>query len=282
MVATAGPVDEQLDAGSIDLPMQTFKTNDEVRRYNRQAWDKAVERASQWTIPVTPAVISAARQGKWQIVLTPTKPVPRAWFPELTGRDVLCLAAGGGQQGPILAATGAHVTVFDNSPQQLAQDRYVAAREALTIVTVEGDMADLSVFADASFDLIVHPCSNLFVPHVRPVWQEAFRVLRKGGVLMAGFCNPVTYIFDQQLADEGVLQVRHPLPYSDLTSLTEAERKQYVEDEQPLEFGHTLDDQIGGQLETGFTITGFYEDRWPGTALADYMPTFIATRAMKG
>ncbi len=281
MVATASPVDERHDAGYIDLPMQTFKTNDEVRRYNRRAWDKAVERASQWTIPVTPAVIGAARQGRWQIVLTPTKPVPRAWFPALTGRDVLCLAAGGGQQGPVLAATGAHVTVFDNSPQQLAQDRYVAAREALTIVTVEGDMADLSVFADASFDLIVHPCSNLFVPHVRPVWQEAFRVLRRGGVLMAGFSNPVTYIFDQQLADEGVLQVRHPLPYSDLTSLTEAERKQYVEDEQPLEFGHTLDDQIGGQLEAGFTITGFYEDRWPGTALADYMPTFIATRATK-
>ena len=281
MAATASAVDERPDAGYIDLPMQTFKTNDEVRRYNRRAWDKAVERASQWTIPVTPAVIGAARQGRWQIVLTPTKPVPRVWFPALTGRDVLCLAAGGGQQGPVLAATGAHVTVFDNSPQQLAQDRYVAAREALTIVTVEGDMADLSVFADASFDLIVHPCSNLFVPHVRPVWQEAFRVLRRGGVLMAGFSNPVTYIFDQQLADEGVLQVRHPLPYSDLTSLTEAERKQYVEDEQPLEFGHTLDDQIGGQLEAGFTITGFYEDRWPGTALADYMPTFIATRATK-
>jgi len=261
--------------------MQTFKTNDEVRRYNRRAWDTAVERASQWTIPVATDVIDAARQGVWQIVLTPTLPVPRAWFPPLAGADVLCLASGGGQQGPVLAATGAHVTVVDNSPQQLAQDRYVADREGLTIVTVEGDMADLSVFAAASFDLIVHPCSNLFVPDVRPVWREAFRVLRPGGVLMAGFCNPVTYIFDQQLADNGILQVRHTLPYSDLTSLTEAERKQYIEDEQPLEFGHTLDDQIGGQLAVGFTLTGFYEDRWPGTTLADYMPTYIATRATK-
>jgi 2-polyprenyl-3-methyl-5-hydroxy-6-metoxy-1,4-benzoquinol methylase len=70
---------------------------------------------------------------------------------------VLCLASGGGQQGPILAAAGARVTVFDNSPQQLAQDRFVARREGLTLETVEGDMRDLSVFADVSFDLIVHP-----------------------------------------------------------------------------------------------------------------------------
>ena len=65
--------------------------------------------------------------GEWQIVLTPTKPIPRTWFPaDLHGVDVLCLASGGGQQGPVLAAAGATVTVFDNSPRQLAQDRAVA------------------------------------------------------------------------------------------------------------------------------------------------------------
>jgi SAM-dependent methyltransferase len=131
---------------------------------------------------------------------------------------VLCLASGGGQQGPILAAAGARVTVFDNSPQQLAQDRHVARRDRADLATVEGDMRDLSAFADASFDLIVHPTSNLFVPDVRPVWRECFRVLRPGGVLLAGFCNPILYLFDQELADDGVLQVRHALPYSDLTA----------------------------------------------------------------
>src|SRR5438128_538893 len=137
--------------------MQTnqFTNAKDVRTYNSRAWDKAVERASQWTVPVAADVIAAARQGEWQIVLTPTKPVPRVWFPPLFGLAVLGLASGGGQQGPVLAAAGAHVTIFDNSPQQLAQDRAVAAREALTIQTIEGDMADLSVFADASFDLIV-------------------------------------------------------------------------------------------------------------------------------
>lgn len=252
-----------------------------LHRYNRYAWDKAVEEGSEWTIPVNAAQIAAARQGEWQIILTPTKAVPRTWFPPLADTTVLCLAAGGGQQGPILAAAGAQVTVFDASPQQLAQDRYVARRDGLDLITIEGDMADLAPFADATFDLIVHPCSNLFVPDVRVVWRECYRVLKPGGVLMAGFCNPASYIFDQRLADDGILQVRHPLPYSDLTSLSDAERQQYIDDDQPLEFSHTLEDQIGGQLAAGFLLTGFYEDYWHGRMLDEYMPTFMATRAIK-
>jgi SAM-dependent methyltransferase len=254
----------------------------EVLEHNRRAWNEAVKRKSQWTIPVGPEVIAAARRGEWQIVLTPTKCVPRNWFPaDLHGVRVLCLASGGGQQGPVLAAAGAMVTVFDNSPSQLAQDRKVANREGLAIVTEQGDMADLSRFAEGSFDLIVHPVSNVFVPEVRPVWHEAFRVLRSGGELLAGFCNPVMFIFDDALSDEGVLQVRHKLPYSDLTSITEEERQAFVDDLQPFEFSHTLDDQIGGQLDAGFVLTGFFEDYWPGQTLSEYMPHYIATRARR-
>lgn len=253
----------------------------DVRRYNAMAWDKAVERSSRWTQPVEPEVIAAARNGEWSIVLTPTAPVPRTWFPPLAGAAVLCLASGGGQQGPILAAAGARVTVFDNSPQQLAQDRYVARRDTLDLVTVEGDMRDLSAFAPDTFDLIVHPVSNVFIPDVRPVWREAFRVLRSGGAMLAGFCNPVLYIFDQERLDEGGLVVRHKIPYSDLTSLTDDERARYVDDMQPMEFGHSLTDQIGGQVDAGFVVAGFYEDVWPGTLLNEYLPTYIATRALK-
>jgi SAM-dependent methyltransferase len=254
----------------------------EILDYNRRAWDAAVKRKSEWTIPVGPEVIAAARLGEWKIVLTPTKPVPRTWFPpELHGVRVLCLASGGGQQGPVLTAAGATVTVFDNSPRQLAQDRMVAKREGLAITTEQGDMADLSRFSDGSFDLIVHPVSNLFVPAVRPVWREAYRVLRSGGELIAGFCNPIMYIFDMARADEGVLEVRHKIPYSDLTHLTAEERQRYVDDLQPLEFGHTLEDQIGGQLDAGFVLSGFYEDIWPGQALSEYLPHYIATRAHK-
>jgi SAM-dependent methyltransferase len=253
----------------------------DIRAYNRAAWNKQVEQHNPWTVPVSADIVAAARQGHWSIVLTETKPVPRAWFPNLPGSDVLCLASGGGQQGPILAAAGARVTVLDNSPQQLAQDRMVAEREGLLLTTVEGDMADLSMFADGSFDLVVHPVSNVFVPDVRPVWAEAFRVLRTGGSLLAGFMNPVEYVFDRALADQGVFQVRYSLPYSDISSMSEAERLQAFGADAPIEFSHTLEEQIGGQFDVGFHMTGLYEDYRRDHPITQYMPSYIATRAIK-
>jgi len=256
----------------------------DVQSFNRTAWDRAVDRKSRWTVPVSGEKVAAARRGNWEIILTPTKAVPRPWFPDFSDAAILCLASGGGQQGPLLAAAGesagARVTVFDISPRQLAQDRHVAEREGLALETVEGDMRDLSAFSDGMFDLIVHPCSNLFVPDVRPVWRECARVLKRGGVLLAGFVNPVLYLFDQKKIDEGILEVRHEIPYSDLTSISESERDSYVRAGEALEFGHTLTDQIGGQLDAGFVITGFFEDRWEGQPPADYTATYIATRAV--
>jgi SAM-dependent methyltransferase len=256
----------------------------DIREYNRAAWDQNVERQNKWTVPICTETVQRARQGEFELLLTPTKPVPMNWFPKLAGTQTLCLASGGGQQGPLLSAAGAVVTVFDNSPKQLEQDRLVANRDGLAIETVEGDMADLSMFADQSFDLIVHPVSNVFVPDVRPVWREAFRVLRHGGVLLAGFDNPVCHIFDVGLAEQGKLKVKYSLPYSDLTSLRDDERQKLMENGDPLEFGHLLEDQIGGQTDAGFAIVGFYEDRYPASendALSKYMPNMIATRAVK-
>jgi SAM-dependent methyltransferase len=194
------------------------------------------------------------------------------------------LASGGGQQGPLLAAAGANVTVFDNSPRQLSQDQFVAARDHLNLDTAVGDMADLSVFQDATFDLIFHPVSNCFAPSIRPVWRECFRVLRRGGVLLAGFTNPVRYLFDTEKMDRGELDVRHTIPYSDVQDLEPRRCQSLIEQLEPLEFGHTLDDQIGGQIEAGFVLTGFYEDYYnpeAGDLLSRYLPTFIATRAIK-
>ena len=255
-----------------------------VESYNRDAWDRQVAAGNPWTIPVTPEQVQAARAGRWELYLTPTRPVPRDWFPPLAGAEVLCLASGGGQQGPLLAAAGARVTVLDNSPRQLAQDELVAAREGLALRTVLGDMADLSVFAGDTFDLIVHPISNTFVPAVRPVWAEAFRVLRPGGVLLAGFDNPVVHIFDETRYGQGELVVKYPLPYSDLASLAPEDLARRLAQGEPLEFSHTLEDQIGGQLAAGFVLTGFYEDTDRPEAndlLSRYLPPYIATRALK-
>lgn len=254
----------------------------DIREYNRTAWNRQVDEGNRWTVPVGPDVIAAARRGEWEIVLTPNKPVPRAWFPSLAGADVLCLASGGGQQGPILAAAGATVTTYDNSPNQLRREREVADRDGLAIRTVEGDMRNLDAFADESFDLIFHPCSNAFVPDVRPVWKEAYRVLRRGGSILSGFTNPLFYIFDDVAAvDRGELIVRHAIPYSDVTSLTDEERRRYTDKGEPLCFGHSLDDLIGGQIDAGFAVTGFYEDRDPTHPLGKFIPAYIATRATK-
>ena len=174
------------------------------------------------------------------------------------------------------------MTVFDLSPKQLAQDRIVAERDLLDIHTIEGDMADLSVFVDNSFDLIVHPPSNLFVPAVHPVWAEASRVLRPKGIMLAGFMNPVEYMFDFDLLDnKGVLEVKNALPFSSLTSLTEEERIKCFGANAPIEFSHTFEDQIGGQLKAGFELTGFYEEYRQDDPIGEYMPSYFVTRAVK-
>jgi len=255
----------------------------DVLRHNTLAWDTECENEGQWSRPVSADVIAKARRGDWEVILTPNKPVPKEWFGDLKGRDVLCLASAGGQQGPILSAAGANVTVFDQSPRQLDCDRLVATRESLDIRLVRGDMADLSVFDDASFDIVFNPCSNCFVPDVRPVWKESFRVLRTNGVMMSGFLNPLFYVFDRDLDDQGTLAVKNVLPYSDLTRWANEGIKPDAEKRDCFEFGHLLTDQIGGQIDAGFLISGFYEDYWTdeATNLNRYTPTFIATLALK-
>ena len=253
----------------------------DVLDFNRRAWDMQVAKGNPWTQPVSPGVIAAAREGTWEVVLTPERPVPRAWFGPLPGADVLALASGGGQQACVLAAAGARVTLIDLSRAQLAQDRAVAEREGLALRLEEGDMRDLSRFPDASFDLVFHPVSNLFVPDVRSVWRECFRVLRPGGRLLAGFCHPLLFVFDGDALERGELVARHALPYSDLEARSPERIARMREEGEPLEFGHTLDDQVAGQLDAGFGIAGFYEDGWPGHPLARLIRPFVATLAIR-
>ena len=254
----------------------------DVLAHNRAAWDREVARGNRWTVPVGPEAVARAREGDCSIVLTPRRPVPREWLGELAGQRVLALASGGGQQGPLLAAAGARVTVLDASPAQLARDREVALREGLVLDTVEGDMADLSRFEAGSFDLVVNPCSTCFAPDVRRVWREAARVLRGGGALLAGHVNPVLFALDPDLLDRGELLLRHAIPYSDLTSLPAEARDRRVAAGETLEFGHSLADLLGGQLDAGLRIEGLYEDGWgDGRPLDRLLPCFLATRSVK-
>jgi SAM-dependent methyltransferase len=143
-------------------------------------------------------------------------------------------------------------------------------------------MRDLSAFPDGSFDLVFNPVSNVFCPDLPPVWRECHRVLRPGGELLAGFMNPDVFIFDADASENrGELVVRHALPYSDVTHLTMAERERLWGADAPVEYSHSLTEQIGGQLDAGFVITRFREQPHHADLTARFMPGYFATAARK-
>jgi SAM-dependent methyltransferase len=253
---------------------------------NKAAWDRAVDDGTNpYAQVVSAEQVAEARAGKWAVRLSDCRDVPHAWFPELKGYKVLCLASGGGQQAPIFAALGAEVVSLDASPKQLLLDRFVAERDNLNITTVEGDMADLSAFADGSFDLIFNPPSTLFVPNLTPIWSECARVLRSGGLLMTGFMNPDEFVFDHVALDnEGIFVVTYPLPYVEYETLSEEALAARIADKDMFHFSHSMESQLGGLTAAGFAITGFYEDRRPeedGNPIRHYMPSYYVARAQK-
>jgi SAM-dependent methyltransferase len=255
-----------------------------VPEHNRAAWNRKSHEGDKWTVGVDREVIRKAAGGEWSVLLTPARSVPRDWFGDLRNKNLLCLASGGGQQAPIFAAAGARVTSFDLSEAQLATDQAVAEQNGLCVRCIRGDMADLSVFTDEEFDLIFHPISNVFASDVIPVWKECHRVLRPGGSLLAGFMNPSVFLFDYSGNGEpGGLVAKYRLPYSDF-DLEEGSRQwQEVRAGGAIEFSHSLETQIGGQLAAGFILTAMYEDRWTEdkVAINKYTPMSIATRAVK-
>ncbi|MDR7073549.1 class I SAM-dependent methyltransferase [Fictibacillus barbaricus] len=254
-----------------------------IVKQNRKAWDKKVEEGSVYTKAVSKEIIEKSKIGEWKITVTAGKPVPKSWFPSsLKGLKILCLASGGGQQGPVLAATGAEVTVLDISRKQLEKDELVATENDLELTTIQGDMSDLSVFGDESFDLIVHPVANLFVEDITPVWKEASRVLKDKGVLISGFTNPLLFIFDDEEDMKGNLVVKNSIPSSTLDQMTSEEITEHLMANKTIEYGHSLEAQIQGQIDAGFVIAGLYEDDFGGSRPLDkFIKCFVATRAVK-
>lgn len=254
----------------------------DIRKHNEKAWDNEVKSGNKWTVPVSSEEVDLARHGEYKLLLTPTKDVPKGWIGDIKGKKVLCLASGGGQQGPIFSALGAEVTVFDNSSEQLSKDKIVSERDNLLINIEQGDMRDLSRFEDEYFDFIFHPVSNLFIDNVEKVWKECYRVLKHGGTLISGFCNPLTYIFDlYEWEKNNQLVVKNRIPYSDIEQLPKNQLEERINNNDTLDFGHSLQSQIGGQIKVGFLIGGFYEDNSGGDLLDKHIDTFIATKAIK-
>ena len=243
---------------------------------NAATIDRWVREGWEWGIPVGHAACEAARRGVCAVKLTPTKEVPRAWFGELRGKKLLGLASGGGQQMPLFAVCGADCTVLDYSDAQLESERLVAQREGYAIEIVKADMSKPLPFPDESFDLIFHPVSNCYIEEVEPLWRECYRILRPGGVLLAGLDNGINYLF----AGDDEREVVNALPFNPLKN--PEQMAQLERDDCGVQFSHTLDEQIGGQLRAGFRLTGLYEDtNGEGRLHEMNIPTYLAVRAVR-
>ena len=245
---------------------------DESYKHNQETWNKESAESGRWSIPVSKEEIDKARSGEWSIILTPTRGVPRNWFPDnLKGLNVLLVAGGGGQQGPIIAATGANVTVLDASSEQLKKDRETCERNNLPITTLIGDMQNMHQLKDESFDLIINPCSNCFIPDIDALWKECYRVLRPGGSLMSGHLNPTFFAADPDKIDKtGEIVFVNKIPFKDISS-----------ESNHWEYGHSLESLIGGQLKQGFLMKDFYEDEWSEENYDRFMKLNFATLSVK-
>ena len=242
---------------------------------NAKVIDRWFSGGWEWGQPVSHEVYEKARAGEWSVLLTPTKPVPKEWFCKMEGAEILGLASGGGQQMPIFTALGARCTVLDYSSAQINSELLVARREGYEIKTVQADMTKPLPFPDESFDLIFHPVSNCYVEDVYPIWRECFRVLRRGGILLAGLDNGINFVFDD---DQKTFKYR--LPFNPLTD--EKLYRESIENDWGIQFSHTIEEQIGGQLKAGFALKNVYQDTDASGNLHDFnVPLYFATKAVK-
>lgn len=214
--------------------------------HNRRAWDALVREKQRFTIP--------ARDEEFA---NPLKFVDQlGWLGgDIRGRQLLCLAAGGGKHGPLYAAAGAEVTVVDISPAMLELDREVAAERGLPLRTVEASMDDLSMFSPDEFDIVVHPVSTCYVPQIAPVYQAVARITRPGGLYISQHKTPTNLQAEQRPGARGYELTESyyrtgPLPPVAGSRLRE---------EGTLEFLHRWEEILGHLCRSGFVIEDVVE-----------------------
>ena len=164
---------------------------------NAETIDRWISDGWEWGIPISHEIYEKAKNGSWDVLLTPTKPVPHSWFGDLSGKKVLGLASGGGQQISVFTALGAECTVLDYSKKQLESEEMVARREGYAVRIIRADMTNPLPFDNDEFDLIFHPLSNCYVENPEPIFRECFRVLKPGVILLSGLDNGINYIVNE-------------------------------------------------------------------------------------
>ena len=220
---------------------------------NSKTIDSWVEDGWEWGRPISHEEFEEAKKGNYRLLLTPIKPVPKEWIGDVSGKKILGLASGGGQQMPIFSALGAECTVLDYSDRQLESEEFVAKREKYSIKIVKADMTKRLPFEDGEFDMIFHPISNCYVEDVYHIWNECFRVLRSGGILLSGTDHFINY-----MVDENEEKIVNKLPFNPLKD--EKLMEELLCTNSGVQFSHSLEEQITGQLKAGFILKDLYED----------------------
>jgi 2-polyprenyl-3-methyl-5-hydroxy-6-metoxy-1,4-benzoquinol methylase len=191
---------------------------------------------------------------------------PEGILDKIAGKDVLCLAGGGGQQSVAFAMLGANVTILDLSETQLRKDQEATAHYGYQVRTLQGDMRDLSVLADNSFDIVWHAHSLNFIPDAHTVFAEVARVLRPGGKYRLSCHNPYIHgMCEDDWNGEGYVlrlpyvegEVQYAIPEWDVDT-GDGTVKRIAG---PKEFRHTLSTLMNGLIHEGFIILRVSEDR---------------------
>lgn len=225
---------------------------DYVARVNARHWTWAVETGAGFTKPWLDLDVDLLRRcaaGQLTEMPAPLDDVyPSSVLSDIEGTDVLCLAAGGGQQSAIFALLGARVTVLDLTAAQLAGDRTAAAHYRYEVHTVQGDMRDLSCFADASFDLVYQAESMSWVPDAREVYAGVARVLRPAGLYRVSFANPATEFVEMDSWDGDGYRIS--IPYR----VTESAQRSDGGGPDSMQFRHHMGEIFEGLIELGFAV----------------------------
>jgi len=230
---------------------------------------RAAEAGDEYTIPwldLDGSAYRAYREGRSDVIPPPYGNDP-ALAPMLTGvqdLDVLCLAGGGGQQSAVYGLLGAHVTVFDLTPAQLAGDQAAAQHYGYPVTTIQGDMHDLSGLPSASFDRIHQPISTLYCYDLKALYAGAARLLKPGGLYLVDFAFPLLYMGQKGEWDgQGYsLYVTEPYRRGEIWELPDG-RGAYDKGEPIGEFHHIFSDMVNGLLDVGLRIAGLWENPRP-------------------
>ncbi len=227
------------------------KPLDEVGQYNIERWNKLVEANALFTRPLLNLDVESARQ----------RIDPDGMLGDVSGKDVLLLAGGGGQQSMAFALLGARVTVVDISDKQLERDQQAAAHYGVQVKTIQADMRDLSALDAGAFDLVYHPYSLNFVPDAREVFAQVARVMRPGGMYYFMSANPfASGLTERSWGGEGYL-LKEPYQQGQKIVYTDSDwvydRSKYPDArpvQGPQEFRQTLSTLLNGLVEQRFLL----------------------------